>query len=209
MIFKKLFKRQENKVVNVPLKVVYYGPPGSGKTSNLLFLHEQITATEKDPELTRICSDDDPDEFITLFEAVPKKTSAKPGYQFSCGTYEANGAFSRAQIVNGVSGIIFVADSSPDAYDANIEALQELENNLSEYAWSLESVPWVIQYNKRDLPDAIEVSRLDSALNKWHVPGYEAVAEQGIGVLEPFDDLIARVTENFNYDAVWTPTSAT
>ncbi|HEY9733897.1 MAG TPA: hypothetical protein V6C89_18455 [Drouetiella sp.] len=206
MILKKLgkFFGAKESVIDIKLKVVYCGPDGSGKSTNLGSLHENIEAREKE-EITRLTCDGDLNEATTLFEAIPTNVTARSGYQFSCGVYEANGELSRGLILNGVQGIIFVADSNPDAQDANVEALTELESNLSKYMLSLDSIPWVLQYNKRDLTDAVDVNKLNQILNKRNVPFYEAQANQSIGVVEPFNDVITCIAKNFHYDLIWVP----
>ena len=91
---------------------------------------------------------------------------------------------SRKLILRGVDGIVFVADSQTSRYDANIESLYNLHENLEEYKLKVDDVPFVIQYNKRDMPDVIELDDLEMELNPEGFPSFEAVAVQGDGVFD-------------------------
>jgi signal recognition particle receptor subunit beta len=89
---------------------------------------------------------------------------------------------SRKLILNGVDGIIFVADSDVMRSRENQESLQNMIDNLSEYSLTLDNIPWVLQYNKRDLANALPIERLEKELNTKGVPSFEAVASEGLGV---------------------------
>jgi len=105
-------------------------------------------------------------------------------------------ASSRKVILNGVDGIVFVADSQPHRMEANIETLLDLENNLKQDGQTLESFPWVIQYNKRDLPGVDPVATLQKKLNFFSVPHFEGVAVRGDGVFNTLKSIINRVVQN-------------
>ena len=105
-------------------------------------------------------------------------------------------ASSRKVILNGVDGIVFVADSQPHRMEANIETLLDLENNLKQDNHSLEKFPWVIQFNKRDLPGVESVDALQKKLNFFGVPHFEGVAVRGDGVFNTLKAIINRVVQN-------------
>jgi signal recognition particle receptor subunit beta len=91
---------------------------------------------------------------------------------------------SRKLILKGVDGVVFVADSQIERTEANIESMENLRTNLSEQGYNLDKLPFVMQYNKRDLPNVAEVQELSEMLNPTNVPAYEAVARTGVGVFE-------------------------
>jgi mutual gliding-motility protein MglA len=91
---------------------------------------------------------------------------------------------SRKLILKGVDGVVFVADSQVERLDANIEAMHNLYDNLAEYGMDIRQLPFVIQYNKRDLPNVCTVQELDEQLNPDSVPNHEAVGSRGIGVFD-------------------------
>jgi GTPase SAR1 family protein len=181
-------------------KVVYFGPAGSGKTMSMHCLYAGIDAVSKDDELSElVCEDESGFMSTTFFNVVPSNMLARGAFSFSfsCDIYEPHDPESRQEILAGVSGIIFVADLSAGAQSSNAAALNELEENLSRINMSLKNIPWVIQYNKRDLADAADVQRLDAAINKWKAPIFESVAVESIGALEPFDYLLKTLAQNF------------
>jgi len=105
-------------------------------------------------------------------------------------------ASSRKVILNGVDGLVFVADSQPHRMEANIETLLDLENNLKQDGHTLEEFPWVIQYNKRDLPGVESVETLQKKLNFFNVPHFEAVAVRGDGVFNTLKAIINNVVQH-------------
>jgi hypothetical protein len=96
-------------------------------------------------------------------------------------------------VLKGVDAVVFVADSSRAKLDENLESLRNLEQNLNEHGLSLDDLPWVIQYNKRDLPDALPVAELEARLNPFKKPSFEAVANKGTGVYETFHGIATMV----------------
>ncbi len=200
----KLLFKQRPQIVDVKLKFVLYGPDGAGKSTFLRMLHESFDTAQKG-ELTRLVCDDGSGEETTFFDATPTELNARyarDGFQFSFAIYEAKGPESKRLILNGVNGIIFVADSRADAHVSNAKALHELESNLSHFGWTLDAIPWVIVYNKSDLADAGEIFKLGLSLNKWNVPLYKSTTEDSLSVLEPFELLLTDAVENFDYDSV-------
>ena len=100
---------------------------------------------------------------------------------------------SRKLILKGVDGVVFVTDSQVDRLDANLESLDNLRDNLAAQGYDLDKLPWVIQYNKRDLPNAVHLDYLRSVINPTGVPDFEAVATTGKGVFETLKSVAKHV----------------
>jgi signal recognition particle receptor subunit beta len=105
---------------------------------------------------------------------------------------------SRQLILNGADAIVFVADSDPMRQQANKESLQNMADNLAAYKLTLESVPWVLQYNKRDLSDAMPYKLMEVELNRYGVPSFEAVASEGQGVFATLKGISKLMLENIS-----------
>ncbi len=180
---------------SVNVKIVYYGPGMSGKTTNLEIVHQRAPEANRG-ELTSISTDGDRTLF---FDFMPLDLGTVAGMRTLFQLYTVPGQVyynsTRKLVLQGVDGVIFVADSSASMLQENIDSLRNLQENLLEYGKSLETTPWVIQYNKRDLPDALSVEELQRALNPLGVPHYEAVANTGQGVFPTLKGLAARVLE--------------
>jgi signal recognition particle receptor subunit beta len=179
------------KTVNV--KIVYYGPGMSGKTTNLEVVHQR--APEKNRgELTSISTDGDRTLF---FDYMPLNLGTVAGMRtcFQCYTVPGQVYYNstRKLVLQGVDGVIFVADSSSSMLDQNLESLRNLEENLNEYGKSLATLPHVLQWNKRDLPDAMSADELAKHLNHHGAPVFEAVANTGQGVFPTLKALAASV----------------
>ncbi|MFQ5864797.1 MAG: ATP/GTP-binding protein [bacterium] len=167
----------------INLKIVYYGPGLSGKTTNLEFIYNRLDPT--------LCSDlvtlKTREERTLYFDFMQLELGRIKGKKPRFSLYTVPGqvyyTFSRKIILRGVDGIVFVADSQKHRMNDNLDSLLDLEKNLIEMGQSLQNCPWVIQYNKRDLPQIENVANLQSKLNYYRVPYFEAVATQGIGVL--------------------------
>lgn len=177
-------------------KVVYYGPALCGKTTNLEVIHRRV-APESRGTLVSLATETDRTLF---FDFLPVDLGAVRGFTTRFHLYTVPGQVqydaSRRLILKGVDGIVFVADSAPDRLEANVESLRNLEENLRSYGYDPEAIPLVLQYNKRDLPDAIGTEMLDAALRAgWteHAPTHESVARDGTGVLETLRDVSTRV----------------
>jgi signal recognition particle receptor subunit beta len=187
------------KTVNA--KVVYYGPGMSGKTTNLEVVHQKAP-NENRGDLTSISTDGDRTLF---FDYMPLDLGTVAGMRTCFQLYTVPGQVyynsTRKLVLQGVDGVIFVADSSPNATEANLESLRNLEENLNEYGKSLASTPFVIQYNKRDIPGALSVAELDEKLNPHRVPTFEAVAATGQGVFPTLKALAAVVLKNLMAEA--------
>ncbi len=165
-------------------KVVYYGPGLGGKTTNIQYVYEKL-APETKGKLVTLATEMDRTLF---FDFLPLELGEVKGFKTRFHLYTVPGQVyynaSRKLILRGVDGIVFVADSSEARFDANIEALYNLHENLKEYNLSLDEIPFVIQWNKRDMPDAIPVDELNQELNPEGYENFEAVAVNGVGVFD-------------------------
>jgi len=165
-------------------KVVYYGPGLGGKTTNIQYIYEKL-APETKGKLVTLATEMDRTLF---FDFLPLELGEVKGFKTRFHLYTVPGQVyynaSRKLILRGVDGIVFVADSSESRFDANIEALYNLHDNLKEYDLSLDEIPFVIQWNKRDMPDAIPVDELNQELNPEGYDNFEAVAINGVGVFD-------------------------
>jgi mutual gliding-motility protein MglA len=180
----------------INLKIVYYGPGMSGKTTNLEYIHSKL-----DPSLTgelvSLKTKEDRTIFFDFMQIeVGKIKGKKPKFNLYTVPGQVYYASSRKVILNGVDGIVFVADSQPHRMEANIETLLDLEANLKGDGHTLESFPWVIQYNKRDLPGAESVEMLQKKLNFFNVPHFEGVAVKGDGVFNTLKATINLVIQH-------------
>ncbi len=177
-------------------KVVYYGPGMSGKTTNLEVIHQRAPAPNRG-DLTSISTDGDRTLF---FDYMPLDLGTVAGMRTCFQVYTVPGQVyynsTRKLVLQGVDGVIFVADSSEKMREQNIESLKNLEENLAEYGKNMSTLPLVIQYNKRDLPDAMSLEKLAEDLNVFGVPSFEAVANTGQGVFPTLKALAAVVLKN-------------
>jgi len=123
-----------------------------------------------------------------FFDFLPMDIGSVKGFKTKFQLYTVPGQIyynaSRKLILKGVDGIVFVADSQIERFEDNIESVDNLLENLAEHNLKIEDIPFVMQYNKRDLPNISSIEDLQQALNPWNVPYFEAVATQGIGVFE-------------------------
>ncbi len=182
----------------VNCKIVYYGPGMSGKTTNLEVVHQKAPEENKG-ELTSISTDGDRTLF---FDFMPLDLGKIAGMQTKFQLYTVPGQVyynsTRKLVLQGVDGVIFVADSDPEKIQENIESYENLCENLAEYGKAIEDLPHVIQYNKRDLPNAMSVEELDRQMNRYGVPTFEAVARTGEGVFPTLKTLAGMVLESIN-----------
>ncbi|MFQ5648606.1 MAG: ATP/GTP-binding protein [bacterium] len=177
------------------LKIVYYGPGLSGKTTNLEFIYRRL-----DPALrSELVTLDTREERTLYFDFMQLELGRIKGKKPRFNLYTVPGQvyykFSRKIILRGVDGIVFVADSQKKRMGENLDSLLDLEKNLIERGYSLQNFPWVIQYNKRDLPDVESISTLQSKLNFFGTDYFEAVATEGIEVLNTLRSVITNVVE--------------
>jgi signal recognition particle receptor subunit beta len=165
-------------------KIVYYGPGLCGKTTNLQFVYNK-TAQEAKGKMISLATET---ERTLFFDFLPLALGEIKGFKTRFHLYTVPGQVfydaSRKLILKGVDGVVFVADSQEERMDANIESLDNLAINLQEQGYDLNKLPFVIQYNKRDLANTISVEELRSELNPTGVPDFEACATTGEGVFE-------------------------
>jgi len=163
-------------------KIVYYGTGLGGKTTNLKYIHSQLAPTTRG-ELISLATET---ERTLFFDFLPLDLGSVQGFKTRFSLYTVPGQVeynaSRRLILNGVDGIIFVADSDVMRSKDNVESLQNMIENLAEYSLTLDNIPWVLQYNKRDLANAMPIERMEKELNIRGVPSFEAVASEGLGV---------------------------
>ena len=165
-------------------KIVYYGPGLGGKTTNLQYIYDS-TAPQAKGKLISLATETDRTLF---FDFMPLELGTVRGFKTRFHLYTVPGQVyydaSRKLILKGVDGVVFVADSQEERMDANIEALYNLEENLQTQGYDLLQVPYVLQLNKRDLPNVISVDELAGELLRKNEPVFEAVAAQGTGVFD-------------------------
>ena len=181
-------------------KLVYYGPGLGGKTTNLQYIYEQTQGDLKGKMISLATET----ERTLFFDFLPLSLGEIRGFQTRFHLYTVPGQVfydaSRKLILKGVDGVIFVADSQSERFDANLESMENLRINLAEHGYDVDTIPLVIQYNKRDLPSAMSSDELRQQLNVRGVPDFDAVATQGQGVFECLktlakDVLVALKTE--------------
>ena len=165
-------------------KIVYYGPGLCGKTTNLQYIYAKTNPEAKG----KMISLETETERTLFFDFLPLSLGEIRGFKTRFHLYTVPGQVfydaSRKLILKGVDGVVFVADSQVERMDANIESLENLRDNLREQGYDLDKLPYVVQYNKRDLPTAVDADYLRGELNPTRVPDYEAVATTGIGVFD-------------------------
>lgn len=165
-------------------KIVYYGPGLCGKTTNLQFIYQK-TAPDAKGKMISLATET---ERTLFFDFLPLSLGEIRGFKTRFHLYTVPGQVfydaSRKLILKGVDGVVFVADSQEERIDANIESLENLRINLKEQGYDLDKLPYIIQYNKRDLPGAMSVEELRRELNPTSVPEFEACATTGEGVFE-------------------------
>jgi signal recognition particle receptor subunit beta len=165
-------------------KIVYYGPGLCGKTTNLQYIYNKTNAETKG-KLISLSTETDRTLF---FDFLPLSLGEIRGFKTRFHLYTVPGQVfydaSRKLILKGVDGVVFVADSQVERMEANQESLENLKVNLADHGYNLDKIPYVIQYNKRDLPNAVAVEELRETLNPRAVPEYQAVAPTGVGVFD-------------------------
>jgi mutual gliding-motility protein MglA len=166
-------------------KIVYYGPGLGGKTTNLQYVHQIMSMS---PENTgKLISLATETERTLFFDFLPLNLGQLRGLRIRFHLYTVPGQVfydsSRKLILKGVDGVVFVADSQEERMDANLESISNLSLNLKEQGFDLMKIPYVLQLNKRDLPNAMPVEELQKQLLIKGEPVFEAVATNGTGVL--------------------------
>ena len=182
----------------VNCKIVYYGPGLSGKTTNLEVVHQKAPQTSVG-DLTSIATEGDRTLF---FDFLPLNLGQVAGMKTKFQIYTVPGQVyynsTRKLVLQGADGVVFVADSKRGKMDENIESLKNLEENLKEHGLSFDTLPVVLQYNKRDLPEVYSVEELEQELNPGNFPHVEAVARSGEGVFPTLKKLAGMVLQSLN-----------
>jgi signal recognition particle receptor subunit beta len=179
-------------------KIVYYGPGLCGKTTNIQYVYDKV-APETKGKLITLATEMDRTLF---FDFLPLELGTVKGFKTRFHLYTVPGQVyydaSRKLILRGVDGLVYVADSQTARFDANIESLYNLHENLREYKLDLADIPFVIQYNKRDMPDIISIEDLEQELNPEGYPSFNAVAISGIGVFDTLKSVAKQVLKRLS-----------
>lgn len=182
----------------ISVKIVFYGPGLSGKTTNLQVIHRKIPVDYRS-DMVSLATETDRTLF---FDFLPLDLGKIKGFSTKFQLYTVPGQVyynaTRKLVLRGVDGVVFVADSAQDKMQENQESFQNLHDNLAEYGIKQGSIPIVIQYNKRDLPNALPVETIEKALNRFGYPWNEAVANQGKGVFESLKIIGKIVIDSLN-----------
>jgi signal recognition particle receptor subunit beta len=165
-------------------KIVYYGPGLGGKTTNLQYIYHK-TAPDRKGKMISLATEADRTLF---FDFLPLDLGSIRGFTTRFHLYTVPGQVfydaSRKLILKGVDGVVFVADSQRERMEANVESIRNLETNLEDHGFDLMKVPFALQFNKRDLPNAMPVDEMYRMLNYKREPTFEAVAPQGVGIFD-------------------------
>ncbi len=174
-------------------KIVYYGPGLGGKTTNLQYVYDK-TAGQQKGKMISLATESDRTLF---FDFLPLDLGTVRGFKTRFHLYTVPGQVfydaSRKLILRGVDGVVFVADSQDERMDANLEALDNLQENLQEHGYDFCKIPYVLQLNKRDLPNILPIDALRKELMQRSEPVFEAVAFQGQGVFETLKEVARQV----------------
>src|SRR5256885_7369934 len=188
----------------ITAKIVYYGPGLCGKTTNLQFVYDSLPSNNKSKMLSLATKTDR----TLFFDFLPLDLGKIRGMRTKLQLYTVPGQVyynsTRQLVLKGADGIVFVADSQDFALDANQESLQNLEDNLKRQGVRIKEIPVVLQYNKRDLPNAMPSAEMDAELNRLAAPHFESVATTGIGVEETLKGItqlvLAHLIKKYNLE---------
>ena len=179
-------------------KIVYYGTGLGGKTTNLEYVYSKVNPNAKGKMISLATET----ERTLFFDFLPIDLGDVKGFKTRFHLYTVPGQVyynaSRKLILKGVDGVIFVADSQAERMEANIEAMHNLYENLDSYGYDLTTMPFAMQYNKRDLPNAMSMADLRAQLNPMGVPDFEGVAIEGRGVFETLGAVSKMVVQALN-----------
>ena len=182
------------------IKIVYYGPALCGKTTNLEKVHANVQSAQEKGKLVSLATQSDRTLF---FDFLPIEAMAIKGFKTKFQLYTVPGQViyntTRQLVLRGVDGIIFVADSQFDKMQENVESFANLEENLKNSKLNLEEIPYVLQYNKRDLPNVAPVDYMEYLLNnrEVRVPAFEACAATSVGVFETLNAITRLLLNKF------------
>jgi len=177
-------------------KVVYYGPGLCGKTSNIKFIYESLDDTQRG-KLLSLSTEADRTLF---FDFLPLEMGEVKGFRVRIQLYTVPGQVfyeeTRKRVLKGADGVVFVADSQRSTWDANLQSFSQMMAHLKENGIRPDTIPVVLQYNKRDLPEIATVEELDQALNPGNLPFFEAIAHEGVGVEDTLRSVTKQVLKN-------------
>ena len=182
------------------VKIVYYGPAMGGKTTNLVKVHENIQTAQEKGKLVSLATSSDRTLF---FDFLPIEAVAIKGFKTKFQLYTVPGQViyntTRQLVLRGVDGIVFVSDSQYEKMQENIESFSNLEDNLRTLKMNLADIPYVLQYNKRDLPGVAPVEYMEFLLNNRdvQVPSFSAVASNCEGVFESLNMITRLLLHKF------------
>jgi len=170
-------------------KLVYYGPGLGGKTANLQWIYDKTGAQQKGKMISLATETDR----TLFFDFLPLDLGTVRGFKTRFHLYTVPGQVfyeaSRKLILKGADGVVFVADSQEERLDANFETLENLREHLKEHGLEFDTIPYVLQLNKRDLPNAMPVEELKKQLQAKGEPVLEAIAVQGVGIFETLKEV--------------------
>ncbi|MCH7992116.1 MAG: gliding-motility protein MglA [Gemmatimonadetes bacterium] len=176
-------------------KIVYYGTGLGGKTTNLEYIYSRVNPDTKGKMISLATET----ERTLFFDFLPIDLGEVRGFKTRFHLYTVPGQVyynaSRRLILKGVDGLIFVADSQESRAEANIESMHNLYENLEVYGYDLQTIPFAIQYNKRDMPNILSPEDLRAQINPMGVPDFEGVAIDGSGVFETLSCVSKLVVE--------------
>ena len=182
----------------IDLKIVYYGPAMCGKTTNVQCIHKML-APQQRGDLMSLATKDDRTLF---FDFLPIELGDVRGFKTRFHIYTVPGqvyyGLTRRAVLTGADGVVFVADSQTNKLQDNLESLKDLAENLKFYKKDITSFPFVLQYNKRDLPHVTPVEELNAMLNSYNVPAYESSALTGMGVVETLTGICKMVLKQMD-----------
>ncbi len=182
----------------ISCKVVYYGPGLSGKTTNLQVIHQKMPQ-DKRTDMVSLATEGDRTLF---FDFLPLNLGDIKGFKTRFQLYTVPGQVyynsTRKLVLRGVDGIVFVADSQRSRQAENLESLQNLRQNLQDYGMDLDDMPFVLQYNKRDMDSVFTLDEMNAQLNQRNVPFFPATAHNGKGVVTTLKTIAMLVIEKFN-----------
>jgi len=174
-------------------KIVYYGPGLCGKTTNLQFIYNKTNPDARGKMISLATET----ERTLFFDFLPLSLGEIRGFKTRFHLYTVPGQVfydaSRKLILKGVDGVVFVADSQIERMEANLESVDNLTENLAEQGFDIRSIPYVVQYNKRDLPNIAPREELHRLINTLNVPEFDAVATVGIGVFNTLKAIAKQV----------------
>ena len=175
------------------INILYQGVGVSGRTTNLLYIHHKLADKSKGD----VVSWQTEEARRISFDFVIPVSQTHRGHSVSFRLYCSPGAVhyqkQRDEDLRHADGVVFIVDSHSFRFEANQHALREMEDTLQQHGQTLKTIPWVIQYNKRDRPDILSIQKLQDHLNLYSVPFFEAVATEGKGVFETLSAIIRRV----------------